>query len=397
MRTRSRTLLVGILLAAAFTTVGSKDVASANHADGHLWTWGVGIPALNQNVVGGVATTVCSSTYPSSTQSAISVWNSALGVTAFTYSSSCSGVMIVVDNNFPEICGDPDVYHGCAAPQAIIDAPYYAISFSSTGYIHLNSAFHPSDGTSHATRDLTHELGHMLGFDEYTNCSTASIMDQSESAGCTTATIQSLDLSNYHNAYQVTAASSPSVSTPGAQQVSLSWYSDDIHNEGGYAIRRWSEWAGWSIPWWVDWNNSAASQSGVPSGYWYYAVDPWTYAESASVTWGGYVGNWVTIAASGSPPSAPTLSSCGASPSCSFTDNATTEDRFRIYWYRWNGSSWIYIQTAWDNNPLSGSGSTFTSYPSSPAHGYWYGAIAAACSDAGGCSGNSSFGSTYYP
>jgi hypothetical protein len=272
--------LLGLMFGTILLSFGMES-ASADHSDGHLWDWSPDPGsqyALQQGMVAGTAVTACSSELPLSSQVAVSRWNAALGFTAFSSTANCATAAVVfTSTNFGAICPGQ---HACTFPSGITQDPSYSITNPTTVY------FNPSvqsDNSDHTNRDLTHELGHVLGFGDYYDCSAgATLMDSTEV--CWYTTPQALDITNYGSAYFADAVASLAGSSPTGGNATLTWNPSDVHNEDLYGVTRDGTLIGTAAK-----NAGAWISNAEPPGTHTYAVISHTSAYCAS--FGGYCGS----------------------------------------------------------------------------------------------------------
>jgi hypothetical protein len=219
--------------------------ALANPYGGNPLDWSPTTPGmqvmLQHSLIGSVGTAgnpldVCSNQFPTSTQSAGSSWNTALSNwTLFRYQPSCYGTdgeveILAIDYN--QTCGEGS--HACTVPVSP-DTYNYNIGGAN---IYLSPYQSFSDGSSHTTRDIAHELGHLFGAGEDSYCpSGPTIMDSSES--CVSSTPTSLDTQRYHTLYHADPVANVSATSPSANTVDLTWQRPyDVLNEKSYSISR---------------------------------------------------------------------------------------------------------------------------------------------------------------
>jgi hypothetical protein len=241
-------------ITAAFALIAALfglSIALANPYNGNPWDWHIdpGVQLLlQQNLIGTLSTAgdpvdVCSAQFPTTANLAGQRWNTALSFTAFRY-RSCDGwqdAEVVTTSDFDSICGAG--WHACVHPTAP-DWGGYNLGFA---YVFMNPNGHGGvpwvDGDAHTTRDITHELGHVLG-EGHVDCavSGASVMSGSES--CWYETPQSVDTNNYHLLYHADPVSNLYGWSPSAGTVNLTWSQtirDDgrqIPNEKSFTIKR---------------------------------------------------------------------------------------------------------------------------------------------------------------
>ncbi len=229
------TAALGVLIAITIPTP-----ARADHGDGHLQDWYAdpgSQDGLQQGLIAGTSITVCSSEFPSSTPTAVARWNapSALNFQAFTWVTSCPGATVsVTTSGFYTFCLSGD--HACVRPTdpIVTGDPDYALV--NPTLVLMNPTVHV-DGGDHTTRDVTHELGHVLGHADYTGCPAGNtLMDTSET--CWFETPQPLDVSNYAAAYLADAVAGLQGTSPSLGTVSLTWDASNVHNEDGFVVQR---------------------------------------------------------------------------------------------------------------------------------------------------------------
>jgi len=283
---RNVTLFVaGFLLVILAAGIVGSDRSYADHSDGNLYDWSGGCCgwyALQQGAVDGWQVTVCSPGFPSSSQTALSRWNSSLNnLGLFFY--SCDGPQVTVTtSNFFTYCNAND--HACVVPTRV-DTANYAIINPTFVYINPNQSW-AWDGNSHLTRDVTHELGHVLGHGHY-SCSVSLMNGPSES--CWYTMPQNLDKNNYHAAYHADAVANLQ-SSSWSGTVSLTWNPVNIHNERDFEAWRRScpscgDWAWVGL---VGKNSSSLVAGGQPSGCWYYSVWSRNWADYLHFIWNDF-------------------------------------------------------------------------------------------------------------
>lgn len=158
------------------------------------------------------------------------------------------------------------------------------------------------DGSVHASRDITHELGHALGHADYFDCSTPTLMDTTES--CLYNEPQDLDISNYHKAYHADAVSAFSAFSTSAHRVTLIWDPDNIHNERAFLINWRNQCTGqWQILETSGKNTASTTLTGQQGGPQDYQIVPLTYADATH----GFAGD-------ASPPETATVGSLLSAP-----------------------------------------------------------------------------------
>lgn len=282
-------IAAGILFALSYVLAGVIGLglsgaprAYADHSDGHLAGWGVGIEALNFQLIDNYAPTVCSSGFPNSTSSAVSSWKAAIHNQVFSY-TGCSANIRVSTDNFASRCGSGA--HACTDPATVAGSPLYEIILPVN--IRMNPSIQ-SDGGAHTTRDIAHELGHALGFADYNGCpSGATLMDGTEA--CWYTTPQSLDVQNFHSAYHIDAANPASGYSPGAGKIHMSWNNGWIHNERGVSVWRWTG-SQYLFADYVHGRDVTYYESPTfyrePAGCWWFAAFHEGFAEDPNYRWG---------------------------------------------------------------------------------------------------------------
>lgn len=312
---------------------------SANHLDGHLHDWLQQLGeqnGLQQGLISGVSVAICSSEFPSSTQTAIARWNasSALNFTAFTHVSTCPAAHVAVGTAQYALLCEPGK-HACVRPSGAVVTgdPDYAI-VNPTSVVFNPALFGPltanPDGATHTNRDVTHELGHVLGHADYSGCPGGQLTLMDTDEVCPPETPQPLDRDNYFRAYYADNVSNLAGSSPAQGVVSLAWDASNVHNENNFSIQRDGVFIGNAGK-----NSSGFSLGGQPAGLHQYTVLSHTYAECQG--FGGYCASVsVNVNVQGAPPPARPRdlhwkTSTTSSVRLEWTDNSTTETTFEVW------------------------------------------------------------------
>lgn len=253
-------LRVYLALAAFFSVMGAA-TAFANPYLGHPQDWipgGTVDLGLQQNFIDtGDPVDVCYVDYYKwDTYNGAAAWNHALfgpdsTTHPFRVNTNCDYSDAVVSDDYYGYC--PFDGHGCTAikrvgedePPRTVGSPHYQLNYA---YVAINPAKVPP-GT-HASRDIAHELGHVLGEGDYFlsyGCPTPSLMDHYEQCPRPDESQepQDIDTDNYHTLYHVDPVTNPGwdlETYPG--YVHLTWEQKipvdgrDIPNERGFHIYR---------------------------------------------------------------------------------------------------------------------------------------------------------------
>lgn len=352
-------------IGALLVTAGRVD---ADTDEGHL-RWA----ALQQGLASGTPITACSAEFPTSTQTAVSRWNSALAHGSFQDYCSYAQLWPTTSYFFDPDYGCRELPGGgwpyaCTLPTVF---PPEDESIVNPTYVRMNpDLFGPGkqwqDGDYDTNRTVTHEFGHALGHDDYTYCPDgATVMDWT--ATCPYDTPQPLDVANYEAAYRPNAVTSLAGTSPASGRVDLSWDPGDVHAEAFFDVYRWGTDVGN-----VEKNGSEITLYNQPSGEQRYAVYGYTHALEAH--WGDEAAVYVDVLPPiPSPPAAVTLS--GSNGSGTVTWNAVGgATYYNVHVGRWNGGS--YIDVVGDDDTAS---PYYFQYPISD----WYHAGVQACNTAG--------------
>ena len=191
--TRSRYLMMGVLVSVSVVLVLLADPFKATDADHkentHLFHYQVpgeedlsfrrGVHAIARNLVIGETIKVCSTDYPESTKLAILRWQSALGKSAFEFSDNCAtdlsdrrsgvaSVLVYSDKEHSVSCDDLDGTRSqaCASHEDVSGHPLY--TYFGQAKVHMDPEDFPrEDRSERLIRTIAHELGHVLGLDDY--------------------------------------------------------------------------------------------------------------------------------------------------------------------------------------------------------------------------------------
>jgi hypothetical protein len=260
-------------------------VASANPYEGHPCDWAKDTPGvqllLQQNWIAGDQVDICSNQFPASTQEGGRRWNdpTALNFSVFRY-RSCDGyqdALAQTYSDFDATCGAG--MHACVYPTAPDWAGYDMVPVGAgIAYIYMNPNISWPDNDAHTTRDITHELGHVLGLADI-SCSTYGNTLMSDSEGtCNFAYPQPIDINDYHILYHADPVQNVVASSPSANTVNLSWSqiiagtSYDIPNEKSFTIKRGDCGGSPTFVTTVAKNTTSKTLTGEPAGTWTYCV-----------------------------------------------------------------------------------------------------------------------------
>lgn len=256
-----KALSIAATLGLAFLAVVSSRSASAN------WPGNLALQANYNDVLDGQVRMCNQSVNLPAADSTWSInqWNTAIGATIMA--DSCSSPVITITDVRDGDCGlaaDGTSNAACA------QYPYTDDRVSL--YQHITDAV---AGYTVAQRETvaTHETGHNLGFDHTTG---VSIMIPTPYAYTQP---QALDISNYHTGYTVLPPSVGTPTSPGANQVQLTWNQSLIWNEATFPVYRKNGAGGY------DWiasageNTSGILLSGQPAGAQMYEVGGFTKAD----------------------------------------------------------------------------------------------------------------------
>jgi hypothetical protein len=303
--------------------------AMSDHQDGHLYDWGTGVLGLQQGLVAGTPIATCTTEFSTSTAAAISRWNSALGFTVLQTSQSCGSGIYVQTTGFSDPrTGCPSNAHACVQPASLTGDPEYSID--NPTYVFMNpSLFGPNmtwpDGDTHTSRDITHELGHVLGHADYSGCPSGNtLMDTTEN--CWFETPQALDIANYGAAYFADAVTNLQGSSGAPNTVSLTWTASNVHNEDYFGIFRDGSWVATAAK-----NAQSWTSSSQPSGQHQYSVASHTSAYCQA--YGGFCGSagpiTINVQAPGTVDLEPT--SYSPNPACGSPCNEGGSRSFTSY------------------------------------------------------------------
>jgi len=227
---RNGTALKLVVAAALGLVAAVSRQADADIYEDHLYSWGGGLQGLQQGLIGtesvsGQAVKACGGEFSVSTGAAVSRWNAALGRTVFQASCTSPQAFVTTDDfDNPQPGVGCDSWAHCCTATTLPEQVLNGEELHNPMYVRMNPAMFPgqgdyADGGTHTSRDITHELGHVLGhadydFGQYGPCQFGTIMDKWERCYPSIVAPQPQDVTNYNDAYRPNAPANVGGSSP---------------------------------------------------------------------------------------------------------------------------------------------------------------------------------------